>query len=199
MRGHALAMKATAARPRTTRSTRTRSRARCAAVWCRSPTSTRRRGGRPGISFGAGCIWSARAASSWRTCTVRAPRTTCPLSSDASRIPPTVTGSARRSPTRGCASVSRSTAGEPHVSREPLGTELVTDRDHVCAAERPRADDPEPRVRQRAALMGRPLPPPPMHTRSRDGLPLPRAWRQRTRARDVARSDEAGMGARMSV
>ena len=36
------------------------------------------------------------------------------------------------------------------------------------------------------------------HPRSRDGLPLPRAWRQRTRSGDVARHEEAGMRARMS-
>jgi hypothetical protein len=35
--------------------------------------------------------------------------------------------------------------------------------------------------------------------RSRDAPPLPRAWRQRTRSGDVARHEEAGMRARMSV
>ena len=50
-----------------------------------------------------------------------------------------------------------------------------------------------------AADDGTPAIVPATHPRSRDGLPLPRAWRQRTRlCGDVARHEEAGMRARMS-
>src|SRR2546427_13307707 len=58
--GHALAMKAsTGASPRTTRSTRRRSRASCAAACRRSPTSILRRCDRSGIFSGRGRIWGA--------------------------------------------------------------------------------------------------------------------------------------------
>ena len=67
----------------------------------------------------------------------------------------------------------RERASQPSNSSH-IGTALTEIAPHACALS---ALDHEPAVRPRPRLMGHPLSFSRRHPRSRDTLPLPRAWR----------------------
>jgi hypothetical protein len=89
-------------------------------------------------------------------------------------------------------------AGEPHVSLEPLGTELVSDRDHACAAKRH-----EPTImshRSGSEQLGWDARSLPRYAHAFTGWAAPPRSLVTMNALggDVARHEEAGMRARMS-